>query len=123
MKKSSVCKSRFRLIIQASNAAWIKGVFTTSNIVKVQLQAQSFNVMPYFDLEDKSHLRLQLPRGLPIYSFAHDCRLSLARDEYGQLNGSPNTNSYRRNQPLQLSIQCAPQYTHKQPSSEPHGAT
>jgi hypothetical protein len=43
--------------------------------------------------------------------------------EYGYPKGSPNTNSYRRNPPLQLSIQCSPQRTSKWPSSKPHGAT
>jgi hypothetical protein len=37
--------------------------------------------------------------------------------------GSPNTNSYRRNLPLQLSIQCSPQHTPKRPSSEPLGTS
>jgi hypothetical protein len=45
------------------------------------------------------------------------------RAEYGYPKGSPNANSYRRNPPLQLSIQCSPQRTPKLPSSEPHGAT
>jgi hypothetical protein len=47
---------------------------------------------------------------------------TLVRAEYGYQKGSPNTNSYRRNPPLQLSIQCSPQRTPKRPSSEPHGA-
>jgi hypothetical protein len=33
------------------------------------------------------------------------------------------TNSWRRNPPLQLSLQCSPQCTHKWPSSEPQDAT
>jgi hypothetical protein len=37
--------------------------------------------------------------------------------------GSPNTNSYKRNPPLQLSIQCSPQRTPKRPSSESHRAS
>jgi hypothetical protein len=47
----------------------------------------------------------------------------LVRAGYGYPKGSPNTNSYRRNPPLQLSIQCSPQRTYKWSSSEPHGAT
>jgi hypothetical protein len=47
----------------------------------------------------------------------------LVRAEYGYPKGSPNINSYRRNPPLQFSIQCSPQRTLKRPSSERHGAT
>lgn len=60
MKNSSVCKSRFKLIIQASNTARIQGLLTWSNSVNVQLQAQSFNVIPYFDLQDKSDFKMHL---------------------------------------------------------------
>jgi hypothetical protein len=41
--------------------------------------------------------------------------------EYDYPKGSPDTNSQRRNPPLQLSIQCSPQRTSERPSSEPHG--
>ena len=53
MKNSSVCKSLFRLIVQASNTVWIKGSVTVSNTVNVQLQAQSLSISPYFDLKHK----------------------------------------------------------------------
>jgi hypothetical protein len=57
MKNSSVCKSLFRLIVQASNTAWIKGAVTLSSTVKVQLQAQSLNIRPYFDLKHKPEVK------------------------------------------------------------------
>jgi hypothetical protein len=52
-------------------------------------------------------------------SFAHDSGRNSVRAEYGYPKGSPNTNSYRRQPPLQLSIQRTP----KRPSSELHEAT
>jgi hypothetical protein len=63
------------------------------------------------------------PRTFPIESLAHDSGRTSVRGKYGYPKGYPNTNSYRRNPPLQLSIQCSPQRTRKQPSSEPHWAT
>jgi hypothetical protein len=56
-------------------------------------------------------------------SLAHDSELTLVCAEYGYLKGSPNTNSYRRNPPLQLSIQRFPQHIPNRPSSEPHEST
>jgi hypothetical protein len=56
----------------------------------------------------------------PIESLAHDSGRTLVCAEYGYPKGSPNTNSYRRNPPLQLSIQCSPQRTSKWPNSKPH---
>jgi hypothetical protein len=55
-------------------------------------------------------------------SFAHDSGRTLVRAEYGYPKASPHTNSYRRNPPLQLSIQCSPQRTSKWPNSKPHWA-
>jgi hypothetical protein len=69
------------------------------------------------------HLKHRNPRMFPIESFAHHSGRTLVCAEYGYPKGSPNTNSYERNPPLQLSIQCSPQHTPKRPSSEPHGAT
>ena len=57
MKNSSVCRSLFRLIVQASNTAWIKGSVTLSSTVNVQLQAQSLNIRPYFDLKHKPDVK------------------------------------------------------------------
>jgi hypothetical protein len=56
-------------------------------------------------------------------SLAHDSGRTLLCAEYGYPKGSPNTNSYRRNPQLQLSIQCSPQRTPKWPNSKPHWAT
>jgi hypothetical protein len=44
---------------------------------------------------------------------------TLVHAEYGYPKESPHTNSYRRNPPLQLSIQRSLQRTPKRPSSEP----
>jgi hypothetical protein len=51
-------------------------------------------------------------------SFAHDCRRTLIRGEYGYPEGSPNTKSHRGYSSLQL-----PQRTPRRPTNEPHGAT
>jgi hypothetical protein len=56
-------------------------------------------------------------------SLAHDNGRTSVCAEYGYQEGSLDTNSYRRNPPLQLSIQCSPQRTHKWPNSKPHWAT
>jgi hypothetical protein len=78
-------------------------------------------------LNCNSGVRLPLqhrnPKTLAIESLAYDSGRALVRSGYGYPKGSPNTNSYRRNQALQLSIQCSPQHTSKRSSSEPHGAT
>jgi hypothetical protein len=55
---------------------------------------------------------------LAIDSLAHDSGRTLVYPK-----GSPNINNYRRNPPLQLSIQCSPQRTPKRHISEPHGVT
>jgi hypothetical protein len=62
-------------------------------------------------------------RTLLTESFTHDYGRTLRRSEYDDPKESPNTNSYRINPYLQLSMQCSPQHTPKRPSSEPHGAT
>jgi hypothetical protein len=62
-------------------------------------------------------------RTLPIESLAHDNGRTLVCGEYGYPKGSPNTNGWRKNPPLQLSIQCSLQHTSKWPSSKLHGAT
>jgi hypothetical protein len=58
----------------------------------------------------------------PVEDLAHVSRRTSVRADYGYPKGSPNTNSWRRNPPLQLSIQFSPQCTSKSPSSKPHGA-
>jgi hypothetical protein len=68
------------------------------------------------------HFQHRNPRTFPIESLAHDSGRTSVRAECGYPKGSPNTDSYRRNLPLQLSMQCSPQRTPKRPSSEPLAA-
>jgi hypothetical protein len=56
-------------------------------------------------------------------SLAHNSGRTLVCTEYGYPKRSPDTNSWRRNPPLQLSIQCLPQRTSKWPNSKPNWAT
>jgi hypothetical protein len=73
------------------------------------LATSAFNITP--------SLRLFVPT-FEVENLAHDSGPTLVRAEYGYPRGSPDTNSKRRNPPLQLSIQR----THKWANSEPHGA-
>jgi hypothetical protein len=61
-------------------------------------------------------------RTLPILIFAHDRGRTLTRAECGYPNGSPNENSYGRNQSLYLSIQRSPQRQPKRLNKEPLNA-
>jgi hypothetical protein len=38
------------------------------------------------------YFKYRNPRTFPVYGFAHDCRRTLVRAEYGYPKGSPNTN-------------------------------
>jgi hypothetical protein len=64
-------------------------------------------------MEYSFHFQHRNSRTFPIESLAHDSGRTLVCAEYGYPKGSPNTNSYRRNPPVQLSIQCSPQRTSK----------
>jgi hypothetical protein len=68
------------------------------------------------------HFQHRNSRTFPIESLAHDSGCTLVCAEYGYPKGSPNTNSWRRNPPLQLSIQRSPQHTSKWPNSKPQRA-
>jgi hypothetical protein len=97
-------------------------------LYKLQTSHRQNNIRTNLDLRNTTlgygfHFQQRNSRTFPIESLAHDSGRNLVRAEYGYPKGSPDTNSYRRNPPLQLSIQCSPQHTSKRPNSEPHGAT
>jgi hypothetical protein len=69
---------------------------------QTNLNLKNKNVWYCFYVEHRN------PRTLPIQRFAQDCRCTLVRAECGYPKGSPNTNSYRINPSLQLSMQFVP---------------